>query len=169
MTVTVLEEEEEEMKGKRKMRIEKSFERVTVEIVIGSIALMRIYPSARMRQWAMSSLHVFVPVPLFFSLINPLTLALFSPPFPWDVISWPSQAKLINIPPLHRTRFPKRWGCRFHFYICHCGTAWLVGGEALGGGLGWSGSSFLSTFPFPFHTVLSTLFFFSLLLSKETD
>lgn len=42
------EEEEEEMKGKREMRIGKSFERVIVEIVIGSIALMRIYPSARM-------------------------------------------------------------------------------------------------------------------------
>lgn len=67
-------EEEEEMKEKREMRIGKSFERVIVEIVIGSIALMRIYLSARMLQWAMSSLHVFVPLPLFFSIIDPLTL-----------------------------------------------------------------------------------------------
>ena len=74
------EEEEEEMKGKREMRIGKSFERVIVEIVIGSIALMRIYPSARMLQWAMSSLHVFVPPPLFFSIISPFTLTL--PPLP---------------------------------------------------------------------------------------
>lgn len=94
MTATDLEEEEEEeMKGKREMRIGKSFERVTVEIVIGSIALMRICLSARMLQWAMSSLHVFVPVPLFFSLISPLTLTLFPPPLSLEV-SLAGQAKL---------------------------------------------------------------------------
>lgn len=88
MMATGLEEEEKEeemMKGKREMRIGKSSERVIVEIVIGSIALMRIYPSARMLQWAMSSLRVFVPLPLFFSLISPLTLYTSSsprPPFP---------------------------------------------------------------------------------------
>lgn len=82
MMATELEEEEEEdMKGKREMRIGKSFERVIVEIVIGSIALMRIYPSARMPQWAMSSLHVFVLLPLFFSLIQP-TYTYTPPPSP---------------------------------------------------------------------------------------
>lgn len=91
MATELEEEEEEEMKGKREMRIEKSFERVIVEIVIGSIALMRIYPYARMLQSAMSSLHVFVLLPLFFSPISPLTLTLLSPPPP---------------PPPHRPSFP---------------------------------------------------------------
>ena len=77
------EEEEEEIRkrGRREMKIGKSSEQGIAEIVIGSIALMRIYPSARMPPWAMSSLHVFVPLPspfLFsFSLINP---AILPPP-----------------------------------------------------------------------------------------
>lgn len=89
MMATGLEEEEKEeeemMKGKREMRIGKSSEREIVEIVIGSIALMRIYPSARMLQWAMSSLRVFVPLPLFFSLISPTYTLHFLPPPPFPL------------------------------------------------------------------------------------
>lgn len=98
MMATGLEEEEKEeemMKGKREMRIGKSSERVIVEIVIGSIASMRIYPSARMLQWAMSSLRVFVPLPLFFSLISPLTLTLPPPAAPLSLeLSLAGKAKL---------------------------------------------------------------------------
>lgn len=52
-------------RGRRGMKIGKSSEQGIVEIVIGSIALMRIYPSARMPPWAISSLYVFVPPPFF--------------------------------------------------------------------------------------------------------
>lgn len=58
-------EKEGTKKGRKGMKIGKSFARGIVEIVIGSIALMRIYPFARMPPWAMSSRHVFVPLPSF--------------------------------------------------------------------------------------------------------
>lgn len=65
MVKELKEEEEIKKRGRREMKIGKSSEQGIAEIVIGSIALMRICPSARMPPWAISSLYVFVPPPPF--------------------------------------------------------------------------------------------------------
>lgn len=69
MVKELKEEEEEEIKkrGRREMKIGKSSEQGIAGIVIGSIALMRICPSARMPPWAISLLYVFVLTPPPFS------------------------------------------------------------------------------------------------------
>lgn len=87
MVKELKEEEEIKKRGRREMKIGKSSEQGIAEIVIGSIALMRICPSARMPPWAISSLYVFVPPPLpsppFFSFfILSHKPSYTSPPLP---------------------------------------------------------------------------------------